>query len=168
MAVWELFWTDIINTQYYWKSNYDAKMQLGPVKIKTVNCLHWFWFSGSQWINIQMFSLFSLWPLFYSVSQSHSPVFWWLLPGCYIILIWTDRHQCLCRTGQEDGFGVTSARLCVLVFYPSSAACGQFETGLDLGSRFLACLTFWAGTTIASNPIGNSFLQANVFSRPLL
>lgn len=40
--------------------------------------------------------------------------------------------------------------------------------GADLGSRFLACLSFWAGTTIASDPIGNSFLQANVISRPLL
>lgn len=62
-------------------------------------------------------------------------------------------------------FGVTSVWLWV---YHSSAACGQPETVLDLGLRFLACLTFWADTTIASDPIGNSFPQANVFSRQLL
>ncbi len=145
-----------------------AKMQ---IKIKNIKCFKVLVRSKllNQYPNVlSSFTVFPLCLFLLSVSESHSPVFWWLLPGCYIILIWTDWHQCLRWTGQEISFGVTSAWLCNSVFQHSSAVCGQLGTALDLGSRFLACLTFWAGTTIASNSIGNSFLQANVFSRLLI
>lgn len=109
---------------------------------------------------------------FFSPSASESQrVFWCLLPGCYIILIRSDWHQCL-RTKTGQGIGFRSYKCTARRFHsvsPQPLQCvDKRETVLDLGSRFLACLTFWAGTTIASNPIGNSFLQANVFSRLLL